>query len=242
MSWRVCKNLLVAAFVASVIVAPGSASADVLYDQSALEPGETSGVPDNNFSDDEANTDILADDFTVPPGQTWQLSGAEVAGFYSGGIAPPSPPPINVWIFADSGGLPGAQAFAATPTATSVGPNFSIPVTGAPPLEAGTWWLAVQYANGSVTTGPSWGWAGRLAQVGNEAAINQHFPLPPTCPALTWRHFTDCGVATHDLAFRLIGSLAPPAVTTAKRCKKRKHHKRHRKRCRKRHRKHRSRR
>lgn len=51
----------------------------------------------------------VADDFTVPVGQTWSLGGLWLAGTYV--PAPPAGPALDVTVYTDNGGMPGAEVF-----------------------------------------------------------------------------------------------------------------------------------
>src|SRR5215212_8919788 len=60
---------------------PAARPADVLYDQ-YNNPG-TNGTSSQNFETaNDAVDDELADDFVVPGGQTWDINGVDVDGFY----------------------------------------------------------------------------------------------------------------------------------------------------------------
>ena len=106
--------------------------------------------------DDEA-----ADDFQVPAGATWRIGTVEVAGQYEGSSRPTG---INVTIYDDEGGLPGARLQVWTnlqPTGGFAAPNFSdfsIPLPDANPLTAGHYWISVQ---ADLVSGSHWFWRNR---------------------------------------------------------------------------------
>jgi hypothetical protein len=81
-----------------------------------------------------------ADDFTVPAGPSWNVSRVDVIGQYYAG-------PINffdVIVYADAAGSPGAPVYSATGLAFTQSTNvFTINLTSAAVLPAGTYWISV---------------------------------------------------------------------------------------------------
>jgi hypothetical protein len=204
--------MLPLAVTAAAIAVPWSASAAVLYDQTS-----PAGTLDRNSNDYVSpsppnNLDTqAADDFTVPPGQSWTISQADVIGRCSScsGLASV----VNLWLYGTAGTLPGAELHSQPNSPASNQPNYSIPVTGGPALSPGTYWLSVQQTSAQFQI-PSWYWRSRTAQSGNPAAFrNPGGALDSQCTA--WISMTDCfGPATDpDLLFKLSGTAASNPVT-----------------------------
>ncbi len=169
---------------------------------------------------------LAADDFTVPAGETWQLESALVRGQHFGSTETTQ---WNVTVFADAGGAPGAEIFAATLT----GPGYddpTIPLTAVPTLQPGTYWLGVQavLAGGSFGDPQQWFWAENDEQSGSRAVWrNPGGGISPSCPTFTTRSACLSGHTAPDQSFRLSGTrtttVTPtppagedPACTTAK--------------------------
>jgi len=203
---RVFLGLGMAAAI--LMLGGSSASAAVLYDQLAAPPG-AAGTTSQKFSDMPNFTNQAADDFTVPAGVSWQLSEVDVAGTGSGTAAP-----VNVYVYANNGTLPGAQLFAQADIAATGFPNYVVPLSGAPKLPPGTYWLSVQQG-GSFAGNGQWYWS-NTDQHGNKAAWqNPVGGFGVGCT--TWGVRATCvtGDAAHpDQTFRLVGTSAtypPPA-------------------------------
>jgi hypothetical protein len=196
---------------------PAGASGAVLYDQ-------TSGTPDAgciSSSDFGVANKVAqgADDFPVPAGQTWQIGSIDVVG----GGALTGSPTATVTIYG-TGSLPGAQLFSQSGIPISGANNLTIPVTGAPSLATGTYWISVL-----VTDPVQWSWCEKQAQIGAVAAWRNPgggFSLGCT----TYTALTSCGSTGKSFLFRLNSPdptppAAPPSTTTTakKKCKKKKH-------------------
>jgi hypothetical protein len=158
-----------AAFLAAAttlfITAPATAQSAVLYDQTD-SPATSASVSDD-YTDRNDLDEQIADDFTVPAGESWQISQIDVTGAFStDGTLPPT---VNVFLYANSGTLPGTQLFSQSGPATG-GPNYSIPVSGAPALIPGTYWVSVQQAGAADNSLDIWYWGNRSTQSGNPAA------------------------------------------------------------------------
>ncbi len=89
----------------------------------------------SNPSDDYDGQDVLdnqsADDFTVPPGQRWQLTSLDLIGADVGAASRL----VNAWIYGTAGTLPGAQLFQDLGVSAGNYPNYSVPLAGAPALD-----------------------------------------------------------------------------------------------------------
>jgi hypothetical protein len=215
-------------------VVPAVAGAAVLHDQNS--GGDGSGFFSQTDTDSSTYSEV-ADDFTVPPSATWTIRGVDVTGFYDFGAGPISG--VNVRIYANSSGLPGTQLFqqlGIVPANGTAGPNFSLALTGAPPLSPGVYWISIQ-VTGLNYPDQIWDWANRTPQVGNPAAARTS--LVPACMGPAWvaRASAGCGGLTPpDQMFSLSdtapgssqapGPAPPPAQpttpSTKKKCKKRK--------------------
>ena len=142
----------------------------MLYDQ--YDNAGATDVTSQNF---EATNDAFdteaADDFVVPAGQAWNVTQADVDGENTGPAAS-----VNVRIYQDAAGLPGAQVYSALGAAANAGPaagDFEIPLPSPPTLPAGHYWLSVQ-TNQDFNPNGQWYWHTRTVQAnkrsGNVAA------------------------------------------------------------------------
>ena len=118
---RVIASMAVAV---ALLIAPALAHAAVLYDQTDHAGTPTADPSAMNFSPSNdlgtgVGADRTADDFPVPAGQTWSINEVDVGGAYVG--TPPGT--VNVFIYADASGQPGASGVsnAAQDTVFSVG-------------------------------------------------------------------------------------------------------------------------
>jgi hypothetical protein len=188
--------LLAATAALTVAVAPTASSAAVLYDQTDHQGAD--GFGSNAFAADPAFSDQIADDFVVPPGQHWALSEVDVFGFSTG----PTIPSVNVFLYANAGTLPGTQLFAQNNIAAPGGANFTIPLTGAPTLDPGTYWVSAQ---ANAPSGSQWSWYDRTPQSGNPAAYRQ----PGGTGCTSWTARTTCfnaDLTAPDQLFKLLGT------------------------------------
>jgi hypothetical protein len=213
-SWRraALLALTLALFTAAM---PGAAGAAVLHDQTDSPSGLAD--PSSDFLTINDNSDSqIADDFTVPAGQSWQISQVDVIGVNSG--VPPSA--VNVFLYSNAGTLPGAELFNETGI-TSSGPSYSIPITGAPSLTSGTYWVSVQQAGADfeactgvpeVCAGGYWTWTDRTVQSGNPAAFREGGGWSTSCTASWGARMTCIGGPDPDQLFKLTGTLTqgPP--------------------------------
>ncbi len=176
----------------------------VLYDQT-----DNPGVNSISSQDFEASFDAYdnqaADDFVVPAGETWTIDMVEVAGVYFNGTGPA--PAVNVYFYNNAGTLPGAQAFSAMGVVpTDVGGSFTIALSPAAVLPAGTYWVSVQ-ARMDFAAGGQWGWTERTVQ-SNSASAWQNPGGGFGTPCASWgARAATCGVGTDpDLIYRLSGT------------------------------------
>jgi len=138
----------------------------VLYDQ--YDNGSTTASLSATFTDFPTFSSDLADDFVVPGGETWNVDSIDADGVYFNGVGPATD--WNVFIYTDSGGLPGTQIFSATNIPiVQVGTTFTANLAPAAVLSEGTYWIEIQ-ANMTFATQGEWGWTDRIVQSNNPAA------------------------------------------------------------------------
>lgn len=194
------------------LVAPAGASAATLYDQLDHAASGSGDTTDSYFYPMGENVQA-ADDFTVPSGQAWQLTGAHE----------PNPHGYNAYefsvtIFPDAGGRPGSPLFQATAPGTG-GSIFTFPISGAPSLQPGHYWISIQLMNLV-----AWAWQNRTVQSGSPAMLQNPDGMEFTS-CTTWSPRAQCDPSTSsspDQAFSLDGnatSTSPPK----KKCKRKKH-------------------
>jgi hypothetical protein len=233
------KGLALATIAAAIAlcVVPAAGGAAVLYDQTSSPA--PSGDAAQSQRDDAFPLNVqVADDFTVPAGQPWQIQSVDVIGHYFAG-GPLST--VNVFLYSNAGTLPGAQLFAqgnipSGPGTGGLSAQFTAPLTGAPQLGPGTYWVSVQ-ANLGPFPANVWGWDARTVAAGSDAAFLNNGGGPVGCDPGVWetRHAPSCGAgapASPDQLFRINGTVVaptpaatPPASTPhRKRCKKHKKH------------------
>jgi len=148
--------------IVNVTITDGT-SPVILYDQSQL-PSFESARPAQDF---EAPNDAYdcqgADDFTVPAGETWNISKI-YAGGTTTGTTPQLIELVNIVIYDDDAGSIGAENVVinnvdAVPDSE---PNLTITLPNVVILEAGTYWLSVQDATPYATAG-QWFWSKQAA-------------------------------------------------------------------------------
>lgn len=210
------------AAVAALVIAPASASAAVLYDQT--DNGGSTFISSNDYGASNVHTDQIADDFTVPAGQSWQISQVDAPGFVDG--SPPTS--VNVFIYANSGARPAAELFhaAAGSASRTAGGDYAIPLIGTPALSSGIYWVSVQQVGATYTTS-DWFWQDRTVLSGSPAVYrNPGGGSKPTCT--DWTPLPTCSGNPAELGvlFRLSGTATLSTGQRAaalKRCKKRAH-------------------
>jgi len=160
---------------------PPRAPQVVLYDQYDNAGGSASLSA--TFTDFPTFSSDLADDFVVPGGETWNVESIDADGLYFNGPGPATD--WNVFIYTDSGGLPGTQVYSTlNQPVTVVGTTLTIKLTPAAVLSAGTYWIEIQ-ANMTFGTQGEWGWTDRITQTGNSAAFQNPGGGLGVCPSWT---------------------------------------------------------
>jgi hypothetical protein len=209
MNGKESVRMAVLAIAAGVLMAlPAMASGAVLYDQTSAGSGQ--GV----FS--------IADDFTVPAGQSWTIQSVFADGIND--LNALNIGAMTVHLYATAGSTPGAQLFAAQGVIPVQGPadDYAVPTVGAPPLGPGTYWVSVQ-ANVDYPS-QIWDWSTRTVLSGSPAVIDT--PVVAGCTRWTVRGSLvplPCPTAQGgpDQLFRLDG-VSTPVTQHKKKCKKKK--------------------
>ena len=95
----------------------------VLYDQ--YNNASATASLSATFTDFPTFSSDLADDFVVPAGQTWNVQSIDADGCTFNGAGPATS--WNVFIYTNSGGLPGTQVYSTLNQAvTQVGTTFTV--------------------------------------------------------------------------------------------------------------------
>ena len=185
----------------------------VLYTQADNDSGI--GVVSQDFETANDGFDSEgADDFVVPPGVTWAVMSVTANGVYFNGAGPA--PAVNLTIFADNAGVPGAAecAYPLQTPADSAGVfTFTLPTTCY--LVSGTYWIDVQ-ARMDFAAGGEWGWETRTVQ-SNAAALwrNPGDGFGTGCTTFSPMHTCITAAGGPDFLFSLSGNavaLTPTAL------------------------------
>src|SRR5438093_2452117 len=185
------------------VLPPPKAPQVVLYDQ--YDNAGSNATFSGTFTDFTGFDSDLADDFVVPGGQTWNVDSIDADGVYFNGGGPANS--FNVFIYSDSGGLPGTQVYSTTnqPWVQS-GSTFTVTLSPAAVLSAGTYWIEIQ-ANMTFAVGGQWGWTDRTVQSNSPAAWQNPGGGFGVC--LTWgQRGTTCGIdpGVPDQVYRINGT------------------------------------
>jgi hypothetical protein len=175
----------------------------VLYDQ--YDNAGTNATFSGTFTDFVGFDADLADDFVVPGGETWNVESIDADGVYFNGAGPADS--FNVFIYTDSGGLPGTQVYSTTNQPwVQNGTTFTVSLSPAAVLSAGTYWIEIQ-ANMTFAVGGQWGWTDRTVQSNNPAAWQNPGGGFGVCTTWGVRH-TDCAIdpGVPDQVYRINGT------------------------------------
>jgi hypothetical protein len=220
--------LISAVLMLGMWLLPAGAFGAVLYDQTGL-PQNAGLITSSSFTADLTKAAQGADDFTVPAGASWQISSVDVVGDTPSGLT------ARVFIYANSGSLPGSLLFQQIGIPITGTNGFSAPVSGAPALGPGTYWVSVQ------TSGTSqWSWSSSQTTAGHTAVWgNPANGYSTGCTSYTPLPGCDSFSPSQSFLFRLNAPdpVAPtPVVTTTpkKKCMNKKYRRHHKKKCRKR--------
>lgn len=182
-------------------VSPGK----ILYTQNSNYG--TDSIVSQNFSSTYSKTYDAAgaDDFVVPKGKTWKVTGGDFPGVYFNGSGPATSEVIT--FYKDSKGKPGKMVNSQTVNCRDTTGSFSCKIK-AVKLKAKkkdtTYWVSI-VANLGFSTGGEWGWTtttdhnnpGQWQNPGNGFATN----------CTTWTNTSTCipSAGTDDYAFDLTG-------------------------------------
>src|SRR5438552_15559155 len=182
----------------------------VLYDQ--YDNAGANATLSATFDDFPTFNADLADDFVVPAGQTWNVESLDADGTYFNGSGPAFD--WNVFIYTDNAGLPGTQVYSTLNQPVTVsGTTFTVNLTPAAVLGAGTYWIEIQ-ANMDFTTQGEWGWTDRTVQSNGPAAWQNPGGGFGICP--TWTAKLTCipTASGPDQVYRLNGTTGGGCVVT----------------------------
>ncbi len=185
---------------AHALVAPNK-HVVTLYDQNANDAGAS--VLSANFeSSFEAYDSQGADDFVVPDGHKWKVTGVTVTGAYFNGTGPASG--VVVSFYKDNAGLPGdlVKTMGASKFTDDAG-SFAVRLQDAVPLKAGTYWVSVQATMDASSGAGEWGWEVNSVQNGNMAAWQNPGGAFGVCPS--WASVQSCTGNGPDFMFSLTG-------------------------------------
>jgi hypothetical protein len=184
---------------------PVTAGATVLVNQTDF-PGTAAPLSMDDDNGDSLDTQA-ADDFTVPSGTSWTISSVFVLGQASGLQSSSA----NVFLYDSAGSTPGTEIYRELSIPPIGAPNFALPLTNAPLLAPGTYWVSVQIADGHFppTMGNRrWAWTARTVQSGNHAVVRNPGGGFNGGTCTDWT--TSCFFGTDtDLLFFLDGIAAP---------------------------------
>jgi hypothetical protein len=163
------------------------------------------------FSDYAPAATDLADDFTVPPGEQWVLSSVSTSGGFSTGADPLES--VNVFIWSDSGGLPGSivsgcSFLALAPVGGLSDPDIEVDLSATCALDPGTYWLEVQAVMAFDPKSSQWYWRANAGPFGAEFAFRDAANLFGW-GCTSWTASGSCagmGATDNDLCFSVEGS------------------------------------
>ena len=195
------------------VIPPAIPAGDILYDQMDNPAPTPGGVTSQDFetANDPFDT-FAADDFVVPGGETWSITGVDVAGEYGNGPGPAAS--FNVFFYADSATLPGTLVATRLANPYSNGANAVITLTSPVILTPGTYWVSVQ-ARQDFTPAGQWFWDNRSV-ISNSGAAWQNPGGGFAVGCLTWGRKTTCLTTQNgpDQLFRLHGAICNPVSFT----------------------------
>jgi hypothetical protein len=184
----------------------------ILYDQ--YNNGDNFSTVSSTFTDSPSHNSDLADDFVVPSGQPWNVQSIDAEGLYFNGSGPANS--FNVFIYTDSAGFPGTQVYSTlNQTWTQNGTTFTVNLSPAAVLTAGTYWIEIQ-ANMTDNPNGEWGWTDRSVTSNNAAAWQNPGGGFGICPSWSRRAAT-CGIDASgpDQVWRINGTVGVPTPTAS---------------------------
>ncbi len=201
----------------STIATPGTSialpnAANVLYNQTANGAAGVYHVSQKFEKAYASRDDQIADDFTVPSGKTWTVSGVVAVGYFSSRPGTSE----NVFLYkATAAGLPGMKVMefdnVKGKTSNAVTNDGTISLTLPKPvvLKAGTYFVSVQ-ANLSLETQGIWGW--QVTAAGNKtkgyAAVIRNPGNGLNSGCTKWKAINSCQYNQQgsDFLFKIIGT------------------------------------
>jgi hypothetical protein len=180
----------------------------VLYDQ--YDNADVTATLSATFTDFPTFSADLADDFVVPGGETWNVDSIDADGVYFSGAGPATD--WNVFVYTDNAGVPGTQIYSLTNQPVIVnGTTFTVNLTPAAVLSAGTYWIEIQ-ANMTFGTQGEWGWTDRTVQA-NAGAEFRNPGGDLGCGTPDWILKTLCVPTTSpDQVYRINGTTGGPCT------------------------------
>jgi hypothetical protein len=214
-SMRQCSILLVVGACSALLFLGPAAGAPeaptvVLYDQYDNQGPGTSHTDSQDFEPaNDALDSQAADDFVVPAGQIWSITGVDADGEYDASGPAAS---VHVYFYANGGGnLPGTLLASRTSNPYANGPgagDFLITLSSPVVLSAGTYWLSVQ-ARQDLGPAGRWFWHNRTVQ-SNAGAAWQNSGGDPGLFCSSWKRRNICPLfgadPNPDNVFRLKGT------------------------------------
>ena len=132
---------------------------DLLVDQFD-DPLPDSGYTAQNFEAAfDAFDNEVADDFTVPAGESWTIEQILLLGVYYNCVTCGPANSVHITFYNDASLAPGAVVagpYDIVPTLDTLG-SFILDVTAAPVLASGTYWMGL-YVNMDFAVGGQWAW------------------------------------------------------------------------------------
>jgi len=182
----------------------------VLYDQ--YDNASANATLSATFDDFPTSVPISLTTLSCPEVRPGTSSRSDADGIYFNGAGPAFD--WNVFIYTDSGGLPGTQVYSTLNQPVTVnGTTFTVNLTPAAVLSAGTYWIEIQ-ANMDFATQGEWGWTDRTVQSNNPAAWQNPGGGFGVCP--TWAPKLAVCVPTAggpDQVYRINGTTGGGACT-----------------------------
>ncbi len=185
----------------------GTVVNQTLHDQSTLC---SAGASPSQFLPDFATGIDLADDFTVPSGEQWTLGAVSAPGVFSASADPLQS--ANVFVWSDSGGLPGAVVsgcsfLAQAPVGGLSDPTIAVNLPGTCVLDPGTYWIEVQAVMPfNSPTNSQWFWTRNTGTFGAEFAFRDVSDLLVTGCTVWTAQGTCLGATETELCFTISGS------------------------------------
>jgi hypothetical protein len=203
-------KLVVLTGMMAALALPAGAHPKVLHDQ--RDQLGFFSAPSDDYDGQDPLDNQLADDFTVPPGQSWHVTQADLIGSAAASV----PSVVNAWIYGSAGTLPGAQLFNQSGITASNQGNYAVPLAGTPALGPGTYWLSIQQTGAFYAT-QTWAWQTRIPQDGNPAVFRNPNGGYVSGNCLDWTPQKTCFPSNDvDLGWSISGDASSLHVTFGK--------------------------